>query len=121
MNWSRKGALTMLASVVFWAAFPASACLLSIGHPAQPDCCRAMVQGCDLPGMGANSSCCQFQGTPNAVLPAPPATTVHGQTAALVTHRAGMEMPAGDSAVYGNTLKSPPPKSPPGGAFALRI
>jgi hypothetical protein len=32
-----------------------------------------------------------------------------------------MEMPAGDSAVYGNTLKSPPPKSPPGGAFALRI
>jgi len=121
MNWSRKGALLMLAVVVFWAASPASACLLNNGHPGQLDCCRAMAPGCDLPGMTASSSCCQFQRTPASVLPAPPASTEHGQTLALVTHPAALEMPAGDGAAHGNTLQLPPPKFPPGGAFALRI
>jgi hypothetical protein len=121
MNWSRKGALSMLAVVVFWAALPASACLLNIGHPGQPDCCRDMVRDCDSPAMGASSSCCQFQGKPPAVLPAPPATTMHGQTLALVPQLAGMKNPAVDGAVHGNILQMPPPKFPPGGAFALRI
>jgi hypothetical protein len=122
MNWSRKGVLAMLAGVVFWAAFPASACLLSVGHPSQPDCCRAMTPDCDSPGVGASNSCCQFQGTPAAILAAPPATTEHGRTLALVPHQAGMEMPAGEVAVHGKTLKTTPPKKfPPGGAFALRI
>jgi hypothetical protein len=122
MNWSRKGVLAMLAGVVLWAAFPATACLLNIGHPGQPDCCRAMAPGCDLPEMGASSSCCQFQGTPAVVLPAPPATTEHGRTLALLPHQAGMEMPAGEVAVQGNKLETTTPmKFPPGGTFALRI
>jgi hypothetical protein len=119
MNWNRKGALLILAVAVFWAAIPASACLLNIGHTGQPDCCRAMVQGCDSPRMGASSSCCQFQGKPPAVLPAPSATTEHGQT--LVLYQPGMEMLVADGSVYGNTLETPPPKFQPGGAFALRI
>ena len=72
----------------------------------------------DLPEMGASSSCCQFQGTPAVVLPAPPATTEHGRTLALLPHQAGMEMPAGEVAVQGNKLETTPPmKFPPGAAL----
>jgi hypothetical protein len=120
MNWSRKGALLMLAVVVFWAAMPASACLLGVGNSSQPDCCRAMAQGCDSPGMGASSPCCQIQGKNPAVTPVPPYTTEHAQKLALVPRQAGMELPVGHGPAYGN-VHAAPPQFPPGGAFALRI
>jgi hypothetical protein len=121
MNWSRKGALLMLAVVVFWAAMPASACLLGTHSAGLPDCCRAMTQGCDLPGMGASGSCCQVQGKNPAVPSVPPYSPLQSQKVTSVPHQAGMELPLVHGAEYRNALESPPLKFPPGGAFALRI
>jgi hypothetical protein len=121
MNWGRKGALLMLTVVAFWAAIPVSACLLSTRHANQPDCCRAMAQTCDSPAMGANNSCCQAHGENPAVPTVPPYAVGHSQKLAFVAHEADVELPAVPGAAYINALESPPPKFPPGGAFALRI
>jgi hypothetical protein len=100
---------------------PASACLLVIGHAGQPDCCRAMAQGHDSPGMGASSSCCRVQGKNPAVPSVPPYSVGPSQKLAFPAHQADVELPGTASVAYGNALESPPPKFPPGGAFALRI
>lgn len=121
MNWTRKGALTMLAVVVLGATMPVSACLLGKGHAGLPDCCPAMAQGCDSPGMGASNLCCQVQGKNLAVAPVPPFSVGHSQKPAFVAHQPGLELPAAQGGGYGNALETPPPKFPPGGAFALRI
>jgi hypothetical protein len=110
----------MLAVVVFWAAMPAAACLLGSRSAALPDCCRAMAQGCDSPGMGAGSSCCQIRGEIPAIITVTPYTTEHAQNLALVTNQAGLELLAADGPAYGNTQEAPP-QFPPGGALALRI
>jgi hypothetical protein len=120
MNWGRKGGLLMLSVVVFWAAAQTSACLLGAHSTCLPSCCGTTAQGCDSPGMGAANSCCQIQGKSPAVPPVPPYTAEHGQNLALVTHQAGMELPAGYIPAYGNEHETPP-QFPPGGAFALRI
>jgi hypothetical protein len=120
INWRRKGALLMLAVVVFWAAMPASACLLGSQSAAVPDCCRATAQGCDSPGMGAGNSCCQVRGKIPAVTPVPPFTTERAQKLILVPLHAGLELLAAPGPVYGN-VHATPPQFPPGHAFALRI
>jgi len=120
VNWGRKGALPMLAVVVFWAAMPASACLLGPHAAALPDCCRTTAQGCDSPEMGAANSCCQIRGTIPAVPQVPPYTTEHAQKLALVPHHAGLELLAAHGPAYGNAHATPP-QFPPGHAFALRI
>jgi len=121
MNWGRKGALSMLAVVAFWATIPVSSCLLGTRHASQPDCCRAMAQTCDSPALSANDSCCQVQGENPAVPSVPPFNVGQLQTLALVAHEAGVELPAAPGDTYINALESPPLKFPPGGAFALRI
>ena len=121
MNWGRKGALSMLAVVAFWAVMPVSACLLGTRHASQPDCCRAMAQSCDSPAMSANSSCCQARGENPAVPSVPPLSAGHLQTLALVAHEAGFKMRAVPGTAYINALESPPLKFPPGSGFALRI
>jgi len=120
VNWGRKGALPMLAVVVFWAAMPASACLLGPHAAALPDCCRTTAQGCDSPEMGAGDSCCQIRGRVPAITPVPPYTTERAQKLALVPHQAGMEPPVthGPASRNGHVT---PPQFPPGHAFALRI
>jgi hypothetical protein len=120
MNWNRKGALLLLAVVVFWAAMPASACLLGARQASVPDCCRATV-GCDSPGMGADSSCCEIQGKGPAIPPVQSYSPVQSLETASLPPALVIQIVADLSAGYGNTLETPPPKFPPGGAFALRI
>lgn len=119
MAWGRKGALLMLSVVVFWAAMPASACLLW-AHSSRPSCCGTMGQGCDSPGMGAANSCCQIQGKNPAVPSVPPYTPELAQRLLLVPYHGGLELAVGYIPVYGNVHETPP-QFPPGGAFALRI
>jgi hypothetical protein len=121
MNWGRKGAFVMIAVVVFWAAMPASVCLLGSHSAPVPDCCGTMAQGCDSPGMGACDSCCQIHGKNPALPPVPPSSIGHSQKLAAVIHQAGLELPAAPGGGYLNALETPPPKFSPGGAFALRI
>jgi hypothetical protein len=121
MNWDRKGVLLMLAVVVLWAAAPASACLLGTRHSSQPACCRAMAKDCETPAMGADSSCCQIHGKTPAVTPVPQYSPVQSQELAYGPHQAGEESPANPGSGYRNALETPPPKFPPGGAFALRL
>jgi hypothetical protein len=121
MNWSRKGALLMLAVVVSWTTLPASACLLGMGQTSQPDCCGAMAQGCDSPEMGASSPCCQFHGKNSAVAVVPQYKVEHAQELSAATYQTDAKLPAAQSSKYGSTVATPPPKFPPGGTFALRI
>jgi hypothetical protein len=121
MNWDRKGVLLMLAVAVLWAAAPASACLFGTRNSSQPVCCRAMAKDCGTPTMGADGSCCQIHGKAPAVTPVPPSSPVQSQELAFVPHQTAIEPPAAPGSGYRNALESPPPKFPPGGAFALRI
>jgi hypothetical protein len=121
MNWSRKGALLTLSVVVFWAAMPASACLLGAHSAGLPDCCRTAAQGCDSAAMGADCSCCQVHGNNPANAPVTPFSVGQSQKLAAIAHPVGLELPAAPSGGYGNALETPPPKFPPGGALALRI
>ncbi|MGO8935206.1 MAG: hypothetical protein ACLQDA_15990 [Terracidiphilus sp.] len=121
MNGSRKGALLMLSVVVFWAAMPASACLLGIGHTGLPDCCRAVAQSCDSAAMTADCSCCQVHGNNPAVTPVTPFSLRQPQKLAVAAHQASMKLPAAPGGSYRNDLETPPPQFPPGGSFALRI
>lgn len=121
MNWGRKGVLSMLAVVVLWTAMPASACLLAM-HPAgQPACCRGMAQECGATAMGASDSCCQAHPQNAAVTPVPPYTLQHSQKLAFVPHLSGLQLNASSGAECRTAFEAPPPKFPPGGAFALRI
>jgi hypothetical protein len=121
MNWSRKGALLMLAVVVFWTAMPAGACLLGMRLARQPDCCRGMARECGSPGMSASSSCCRAHRQNIAVTPVPPYTPEHSQKLASVLYQAGQHLLASSPAGYWNALKAPPPKLAPGGSCILRI
>lgn len=120
MNWGRKGIALTLAVVAIWATPAASACLLGMGHPSQPDCCRAMAQNCPAPAMGMSSSCCQVQGTSPGITPVLPFPVGHSLKLAASAHQAGFELPAATGVSYRNAVDTPP-KFPPGGAFALRI
>ena len=111
----------MLAVVVFWAAMPASACLLGPRSAALPDCCHTTAQGCDSVGMCATSPCCQFHRENLAVTPALQYATEHVQRLVLAPHLADMRLPISRSSWNGNTVATPPPQFPPGDAFALRI
>ena len=119
MKWDRKGALLMLAVVVFWAATPASACLLW-AHSSLPSCCGTTGRGCDSPGMGAANSCCQIQGKNPAVPSVPAYTPERAQNLASVPHQVGLELLAAHGPAY-RDVHAAPPQFPPGGAFALRI
>jgi len=121
MNWGRKGALLMLAVVVLWTAMPASACLLAAQATGQPACCRGMEAGCDAPSAPANASCCQTPRQNTAVAPAPLYSPHHSQKLASAPLPAGLQLPAFSGVTHRNAFETPPPKFPPGGAFALRI
>jgi len=117
MNWGRKGALLMLAVVVFWTAAPACACLPATQPSGQHSCCRGMGRECGMPPMGMNGSCCQVQRQNIAVPPAPPYSPGHSQKLTFVPHQAGLE----SAASHRNAFQAPPPKFPPGCNSILRI
>jgi hypothetical protein len=123
MNRDRKGVLLMLTVAVFWAAMPASACLLGARNTNVPNCCRKMTQGCGKAGMSADSACCRIHGKIPAVTPVPPYSPEHVQKLALAPYQNlnDMELNFSSGAGYANALEAPPPQFPPGGAFALRI
>ncbi len=122
MNWSRKGALLMLAVVVLWTAMPASACLLGAQPAGQSACCRGMARDCPMRGMSMDAPCCQFHGGNAAAAPVSSFPSQRVQRLIFVTHQAGLEAPtAAASAGWRNALKAPPPKTPPGSVSQLRI
>jgi hypothetical protein len=121
MNWDKKGVLSMLAVVVFWTALPASACLLASHPTGQPACCRAMAKDCDSPVMGADNACCKVHGSNPAQVSVQPYSSVPSHRIADLPYQVGIESPSASGSGYSNTLETPPPKFPPGGAFALRI
>jgi hypothetical protein len=121
MNLGRKGAVLLLAVVVFWAMAPASACLLGTRSAHQHDCCRAMARACKSASITADSSCCRVHGQNPAVAPVPPYSPEHAQDLALAPHLIDAQLPAASGAGHGNAFDAPPPKFPPGGTFALRI
>jgi hypothetical protein len=121
MNWHRKGMMLMLAVVVFWTALPVSTCLLAGRQTVQPDCCRAMARACNSPVMGANGACCQIHGSNPAQVPVQPNSPVQSLETVALPGLGGTEVPAVSGSGYMNAFEAPPPKFPPGGAFALRI
>jgi hypothetical protein len=121
MNWDRKGALLMLVLVALWAAIPASACLLAAGQSSQPICCHSM-DDCNSMKVAADNSCCRVRGANPAVTPVPPYSPERAQRLALLPHHQDLaEQTVASGAGYASAFEIPPPKSPPGGAFALRI
>ncbi|MDE3186244.1 MAG: hypothetical protein KGM96_01815 [Acidobacteriota bacterium] len=121
MNWSRKGALLMLAVVVFWTAMPASACLLGFKPMRQHDCCRRMARMCTSAGMAASGACCQASPRNTAVAPDPPYTPEHAQKLVIIPQQASLRAPATLRAGYGHAFKAPPPKAASSSASILRI
>ena len=111
----------MLAVVVFWTAMPASACLLARRPMGQRDCCRAMAKACNSPAMGADGSCCKVRGSNPAQVSVQQYSAGQSQEPAALPHQAAINPPADSGSGYMNALEAPPPKFPPGGAFALRI
>ena len=111
----------MLAVVVFWTAMPASTCLLASSPVGQPDCCRAMAAACDTPQMGADNSCCQLHESSPAVVSVQQYSPGQPQQAAILPDQFSIAPPAILAGGFSNALSAPPPKFPPGGAFALRI
>jgi hypothetical protein len=120
MNMGRKGAMVLLAVVVLWAAMPAFACLIDANQMSQSECCRAMAN-CDPTAMAADSPCCQIHERTPAVPPVQPFSPVKSLEIAALPHESGIVVTAELGGAYGNTLETPPPKFPPGGAFSLRI
>jgi hypothetical protein len=121
MNWHRKGVMSMLAVVVFWTALPVSACLLA-SHPlGQRDCCRAMARACKSQVMGADSSCCQVHRSDPALASVQPTSPVQSQETVALPCQVGIELPTVSGSGCTTAFEAPPPKFPPGGAFALRI
>ncbi len=72
-------------------------------------------------GMGMDASCCQTRGSNTAATPVPLFSPEHSQKLADAPHQTSLELSA--VAAVGHCIASdaPPPKFPPGGAFALRI
>lgn len=122
MNWDRKGVLLMLAVVALWAAIPASACLLDARQTSQLVCCRSM-DNCNSMQVAADNSCCRVRGTNPAVTPVLPYCPERAQRFALLSHHDQdlAQQAVAPGAGYASAFEIPPPKSPPGGAFALRI
>jgi hypothetical protein len=121
MKTGRQGGFVLLAIMVLWTVLPASACILAHHAMARPACCRAM-KDCDSPAMGADSSCCQIRGNGVAVASVLPySNDDHGQQLAAATYLVGMQLPVAEIDGSSSTFNTPPPKFPPGGAFALRI
>ena len=111
----------MLAVVVFWTALPASACLLALRPMGQPACCRAMAKACGSPAMGADSSCCKVHGSNPALVSVQQYSAGQSLDSAALPHQVGIKPPVDSGSGYLNAFEAPPPKFPPGGAFALRI
>lgn len=121
MKIRRQGAFLLLAVVVLWTALPASACLLARHAMAQPACCRAM-KDCDSPMMGAENACCQVhEGSAAVVTILPFSNDDHAQYSFVMFHLSSMEPSAAQWCGFAHMHVTPPPKFPPGGAFALRI
>ena len=112
----------MLVVVALWAAVPASVCLLAAGQSIQPVCCHTM-DNCNSMKAAADNSCCRLRGTSPAVTPFPPYSPEQAQRLALLPQHqqdlAGQAVAPG--AGYASAFTAPPPQSPPGGAFSLRI
>jgi hypothetical protein len=121
MNWDRKGVLLMLAVVALWAAIPASACLLAARQTSQL-CCHSM-DNCNSMQVAADNSCCRVRGTNPAVTPILPYSPERAQRLAQLPHhdRDLAQQAVAPGAGYASAFEMPPPKSPPGGAFSLRI
>jgi len=119
----RKGALLMLALMVFWTAAPASVCLLAMPVAGQHGCCdaAAMTLTCAPAGMTVNGSCCQVSRPIPAVPPVPLSSSERLQRLAFVANQAALQVSTSSGAVYRNALEAPPPKSSPGGISILRI
>jgi len=121
MIWRRKGAMLLLAIVVFWTALPASACLLTGRSTAQRDCCRAMAKACSSTVAGASGACCQIHGSNPAQVPVQPNSPAQSFETADLPGQAALVAPAIAVSGSTNAFEAPPPQFPPGGAFALRI
>ncbi len=121
MNWSRKGALLMLAVVAFWTAMPASACLLGIRPMRQHDCCRKMMRMCGSAATAAGGACCQAGQRNTAVAPEAPATLENAQKLAIIPHQAVAHDTTVLRVAYGHVFDSPPPKAASSSGSVLRI
>jgi hypothetical protein len=121
MNLGRKGALLMLAVVVFWTAAPVCACLLTTQPSGQHSCCRSMERKCGMPGMSMNGSCCRVQQQNTAVTPVPPYSPEHSQKLGFVPHQASLQLSVALVFGFQDALEEPPPKFPPGCSSILRI
>jgi len=121
MNWSRKGALLMLAVVVFWTAMPASACLLGLKPMRQHDCCRKMARMCSSSATAATGACCQASRRNTAAAPVPPYSPEHSEKLVLVPHQASLHAPATLRAAHGKAFEAPPPKAASSSGSILRI
>lgn len=111
----------MLAVVAFWATVPASACLLASHAIERPDCCSAMAGACESQAMGADNSCCQIHGKNLAIVPTPVYSPQHERHLAVLPLHHGVQRTPALGSGFVIALETPPPKFPPGGAFALRI
>jgi hypothetical protein len=122
MKTGRQGAFLLLAMVVLWTALPASVCLLARHAMALPACCRAM-RNCDSPAMGADHSCCRIHrgGDVAVVTILPYSHDDHAQQLITAPYLNAMTPFPARCSGSGNAFATPPPKFPPGGAFALRI
>lgn len=121
MNWSRKGALLMLAVVVFWTAMPASACLLGFNPMRRHDCCRGMMRMCGSAATAAGGACCQAGPRNTVVAPDPPYSPEHAQKLVIIPHHVSPHSPAALRAACGNAFEAPPPKASSSSSSVLRI
>jgi hypothetical protein len=121
MNRSKKGALILLAVVVFWTAMPAFACLLSAPSAGKPSCCRAMAHDCGEAAIKTTGSCCQIQQKNAAISPAGPYSPEQPQKLTVLPRRDSLPSIADASARRSIALEAPPPKVSPGAIPILRI
>jgi hypothetical protein len=121
VNWSRKGALLLLAIVVAWTTMPASACLFNPRPAGRQTCCRGMAHDCPMCGMGLNACNCRIDGTEAAFAPVPLYSPEHAQPLAMVSQPTSLDLSAAPRAGRRNALGAPPPKFPPGCVSILRI
>ncbi len=122
MSWGRKGALLMLAVVVFWTAMPVSACLLARQFPTQKDCCGAMARNCNAPGSASNTSCCKTTRQEAAVTPATSYSYEQAQKLELVPGTANLlSLPQIHISLNRIAFETPPPRPSPGCNSKLQI
>ena len=121
MKSSRKGALLLLAVVVFWTAMPASACLLGLKPMRQHDCCRRMMRMCGSAAMVTGGACCQAAPRSAAVTPTPAYTPEQVQKLVVIPHKVSLHSAATLRAAQGIAFEAPPPKAPSSSGSVLRI